>query len=310
MSGVRRRRALVFAHRGASGEFPEHTRAAYLHAVEQGADGLEIDVHLSADGQVICFHDFTLDRTTSGSGPLAELSLAQLRQLDVSSWKTPELPAEYGAADEQLMTLQDTLQLLGQAGRSMRLAIELKHPSPFGHQLEDRVLEVLAEAGWDVQTSQISFGEHQVEVSFMSFYAESLLHLAQTVPASKLCALYADIEESDVEEGMARRGEPAHLKAERMAHFRGLMRDSENLVWSRQAIMAGPGVAYAKAHPQKVRALVAQGTTMRIWTVNTTDEADMLLQLGVEELTTNYPGKILAHISTVGAPEADVGQVR
>lgn len=78
------RRAIIFAHRGSSGLFPEHSRAAYQRAIEEGADGLEIDLHLTADGEPVCFHDATVDRTSNGTGAVAELSLAQLRSLDVT----------------------------------------------------------------------------------------------------------------------------------------------------------------------------------------------------------------------------------
>ena len=73
-------------------QFPEHTRAAYDQAVADGADGVECDVHLTADGEVVLIHDGTLDRTSDGTGPVATHTLAELRDLDIWSWKGVALP--------------------------------------------------------------------------------------------------------------------------------------------------------------------------------------------------------------------------
>lgn len=291
------RRARIFAHRGASGLFPEHTRAAYMRAIEEGADGLEIDVHLTRDGEVVCFHDPTLDRTSNGSGAVAETTLEQMRQLDVSSWKTPELPSRYGTREQQLMTLQDVLELLISAGRDIALAVELKHPSPFGHALEDRVLKVLLTYGWDPETSRIACGEHSVEITFMSFAPGSLLHLADMAPAEKLCALFTDITEEDVDVQLAHVRFSAALRPVVAAVMRGTVRDSEALVWNQRVGMAGPGIDYVRDHKAEVKAWIARGTTMRVWTVDRVADAELLLELGVQEITTNYPARILQHVS-------------
>ena len=70
---------VIFAHRGASAYAPENTLAAFELAVQQGADAIELDVKLSADGHAIVMHDETLERTTGGQGRVKEMSLAKLR---------------------------------------------------------------------------------------------------------------------------------------------------------------------------------------------------------------------------------------
>ena len=75
-------RPRLFGHRGASGELPENTLPAFAAALEAGADRLELDVHRTADGEIVVFHDPTLDRTTSGKGLLAAHSFAELSRLD------------------------------------------------------------------------------------------------------------------------------------------------------------------------------------------------------------------------------------
>ncbi len=151
-------RPLVYAHRGASEAFAEHTRAAYLQAIADGADGVECDIHLTRDQHAVLLHDANLDRTSDGTGPVADRTLHELRQLDFSSWKGARIPDEYGARSAQFLTLPDLLVLLRNAGREIGLAIELKHPSPFQLKLEDRVLEVLRSAG--LGSGDVPAGQH------------------------------------------------------------------------------------------------------------------------------------------------------
>ena len=77
---------LIIAHRGASEYAPENTFAAFDKALDMGVNHVELDVHFSRDGHIVVIHDDTLDRTTDGSGPVADLTLAELRELDAGSW--------------------------------------------------------------------------------------------------------------------------------------------------------------------------------------------------------------------------------
>jgi glycerophosphoryl diester phosphodiesterase len=72
----------IYAHRGASIEFPENTLAAFQRAVELGAPGAELDVHLTKDGHPVVIHDDSVDRTTNGSGKVADLTLEEIQELD------------------------------------------------------------------------------------------------------------------------------------------------------------------------------------------------------------------------------------
>jgi glycerophosphoryl diester phosphodiesterase len=107
----------LYAHRGASAEAPENTLVAFRRALEVGADGIELDVHLSADGVPVVIHDDTLERTTDGYGPVAAQSQDSLARLDAGAWFAPAF------AGEELPTLEATLRLL--AGR-LRLNLEVK----------------------------------------------------------------------------------------------------------------------------------------------------------------------------------------
>jgi len=77
---------LVIAHRGFSGAAPENTLAAFRKAMEAGSDMIELDVHLSKDGEAVVIHDDTLKRTTRGSGKVAQFTLQELKQMDAGRW--------------------------------------------------------------------------------------------------------------------------------------------------------------------------------------------------------------------------------
>src|SRR5690242_16503747 len=82
-------RPQVVAHRGASRVRAEHTLGAYVQAIEDGADALECDVRLTADGHLVCVHDRRVDRTTNARGAVSTMRLEQLSDLDAASWKSP-----------------------------------------------------------------------------------------------------------------------------------------------------------------------------------------------------------------------------
>ncbi|HAY43280.1 MAG TPA: glycerophosphodiester phosphodiesterase, partial [Micrococcaceae bacterium] len=128
---------LFYAHRGSSQKFAENTRAAYLQAIDEGADGIECDVHLSRDGVVVCHHDPTVDRTSDTTGEVAGFTLEELKKMDFSSYMPVVVPEEYGSTSDQLLSLVELLELIDERGTKMGLAIEIKHPSPYGHLLEE-----------------------------------------------------------------------------------------------------------------------------------------------------------------------------
>ena len=77
--------SIILGHRGASGYAPENTLEAFQLAMDMGADGFELDVHLSKDGELIVMHDETVDRTTDGHGKIQAFTLKELKQLDASN---------------------------------------------------------------------------------------------------------------------------------------------------------------------------------------------------------------------------------
>jgi glycerophosphoryl diester phosphodiesterase len=111
------RRPLLIGHRGYPARFPENTLAAFSGAIAAGCDMVELDVTLTRDRRVVVIHDDTLDRTTSGTGPVGERTLAEVRGLDAGSWFDPRF------AGERVPLLTEVIELT--AGRCM-LNIEIK----------------------------------------------------------------------------------------------------------------------------------------------------------------------------------------
>lgn len=114
----------VVAHRGASGYAPENTLAAFRRAVELGATFIETDLQLSRDARFVAMHDATLDRTTTGHGPVQALRLAELRELDAGSWFGPEF------AGERIPELKEILEFARES--DVGLYLELKPGGVWG----------------------------------------------------------------------------------------------------------------------------------------------------------------------------------
>ncbi len=154
----------VIAHRGLSGLCPENTIAAFRRALDIGVDMIELDVLLSADDQLVVFHDETLDRTTDGSGPVRELNHAQLIRLDAGGWFGGEF------VGERIPTLLEVLELVGDR---CLLNVEIKDEA-VTDQVEGgithRVIRLLRDNG---------FGDR---VLLSSFDPRALLHARELDP--------------------------------------------------------------------------------------------------------------------------------
>lgn len=141
---------LLVGHRGACEVAPENTLVSFARALDDGADVIELDVRLTADGHVVVIHDETVDRTTNGQGRVAALTWDALRRLDAGAWFGPQF------AGERIPALAE---VLAWARGRIRVLIELKY-SPFGafqRQLVPPVLAVVAEQAMDDQVAFISY---------------------------------------------------------------------------------------------------------------------------------------------------------
>lgn len=282
-------RTLVYAHRGSSKAYAENTRASYMQALADGADGIECDIHLSSDGFVVCHHDPTVDRTSNSTGRIGEKPLGQLRSLDFSSWKNPLIPEEFGTIRDQLVTLRELVVLMQQSDREVGLAVEIKHPSPFGRRLEDAMLAELVDLGWNAEDSRLG----KIYVTFMSFDPGSVRYLLESIPAEHVCQLVTEVDEEWIDE-LVRSGE--HDRAAVAAVLAKAMTQGVELLNSGVPRLAGPGVAYVRKHPLETETWLRGGATFRVWTVDDPEDATFLVNLGVRQLTSNVPALIKAHL--------------
>jgi glycerophosphoryl diester phosphodiesterase len=133
-----RRPLAVVAHRGASATHPENTAAAFHEAIRLGVECIELDIHRSADGGLILIHDGTVDRTSDGSGKVAELTTAEILALDAGSWFDPAW------ANEHFLLLQEALELIPAA---IRLNVHVKAYDHDRQLLAPEVVDVLQAQG-------------------------------------------------------------------------------------------------------------------------------------------------------------------
>jgi glycerophosphoryl diester phosphodiesterase len=145
----------IVAHRGGALLWPENSLRAFRGALALGADDLELDVHLTADGEVVVIHDPTLDRTTTGQGPVATRRLADLAGVRLRE-------ANGGATDEPVPSLGQVLDLLAPTAAGLLLEIKVgaggvRHPG-----IEERVLQAIAARGLGLRVQVMAFEEETV----------------------------------------------------------------------------------------------------------------------------------------------------
>jgi glycerophosphoryl diester phosphodiesterase len=241
---------LVFAHRGASAAHPEHTLAAYQQAIADGADGLECDVRLTRDGHLVCVHDATIDRTSNGTGRVSRLSLAELNRF------------QYGLGEPGILTLDALLRLALDAGRSLRLLVETKHPSRFGGAVEQRLVSLLTAHGLHTTASARDRG---VAVSVMSFAPSALRRVRVLAPDIETVFLF-EVAAPSVWQGRTPTGSDA----------------------------LGPGIAAVRKRPDVVRRAHDRGNRVLVWTVNTRADIDLVTGLGVDGVISDRPADVIA----------------
>lgn len=125
---------LVFGHRGAMAQAPMNTLAAFELARKRGADGIELDVQLSRDGQLVVVHDDTVDATTDGRGRVADLTLAELKRLDAGAWFSQRF------AGERIPTLDEVFDGFGSA---LLINVEIKASRAQGDRLDKRLADCI-----------------------------------------------------------------------------------------------------------------------------------------------------------------------
>ncbi|KUN13209.1 glycerophosphodiester phosphodiesterase [Streptomyces canus] len=270
MTHARQQLTQVVAHRGASEDAPEHTLAAYRKAIEDGADALECDVRLTADGHLVCVHDRRVNRTSNGRGAVSALELSDLAALDFGSrrtrefWRTRDEEPDWvyrpeDREDTSVLTLERLLELVADAGRRVEMAIETKHPTRWAGQVEERLLVLLKRFGLDAPASA---AESPIRV--MSFSARSLHRVRAASPTLPTVYLLQFVS--------------PRLRDGRLPAGVGI---------------AGPSIRIVRNHPGYIERLKRAGHQVHVWTVNEPEDVDLCVELGVDAIITNRPRAVL-----------------
>ncbi len=255
----------VVAHRGASHDIAEHTLGAYERAIEAGADALECDVRLTADGHLVCVHDRRIDRTSSGRGKVSTLELAQLEGLDWASWKRQVGSTEGEVPDRdhgRLLTLRRLLSVVADCGRRVEVAVETKHPTRYAGQVERELVDVLDYFGW----ARPARGQRS-RVRVMSFSLRAVQRVRVMAPGLPLVLLMDRV--------------PLRFRDGRLP---------------REVTTAGVSVPVLRSEPRYVERLQEQGNAVHVWTVDEPDDVKRCLAAGVEAIITNRPEAVLAQL--------------
>ncbi|KUJ67808.1 glycerophosphodiester phosphodiesterase [Streptomyces albus subsp. albus] len=251
----------IVAHRGASHAAPEHTLAAYEQAIADGADALECDVRLTADGRLVCLHDRRVDRTSDGRGAVSAMTLAELDRLDFGSWKGG------GAEPARVLAFDELLALATSADRPVGLAVETKHPTRWAGLVERELVRQLSL--FDLHRARP--GEPP-RVRLMSFSRPALRRLARLAPQLPRVLLV----------------ERAPLPGRATALPRGVR-------------AAGPGIELVRSRPDLVPRLLAAGYEVHVWTVDEPADVELCRRLGVHSVITNRPAEVRAQLYGTGA---------
>ena len=269
----RNHKPLVIAHRGASGLAPENTLAAFNMAIALGADGVEMDVQLSADNRVIVMHDARVNRTTNATGNLADFTADQIAKLDAGAWFDRRLairPRGRAMAErasnsargnglrfsgEPVPTLEAALALLAQASLR-RIYIELKGNRGEKQSLLEATLALVREFHMEQSATLLSFDHNVVKQA------------KQLAPDIRTAATFS----------IAGRG----------SANAGSIIDSAARADADEAALH-----YGLATRRTVEALHESGIAVSVWTANSKLVMRRLAARGVDSIMTNFPNRLI-----------------
>jgi glycerophosphoryl diester phosphodiesterase len=280
------RRVVGYAHQGGAWEWPSSTLFAIGKAVEAGATAVELDVHATADGELVVCHDATVDRTTNGQGRIAELTLAQVKALDNAYWFIPgadvtpgrpaaDYPYRGRAAHDpefRIATLREVLERFP----GVVLNLDIKQTAPAVPPYEASLAGLLAEYGRR---------DDVIVASFLDPATDAFSAAAPEVPTSAGTLATAEFWRA-VHEGT----EPPPTRA---VAFQ---------VPERQGGLVVVDEAF-------VEAAHARGMAVHVWTVNDTAAMERLVGLGVDGIISDLPTTLVEVLRRSGAAWDGLGPV-
>ncbi|TQR29293.1 glycerophosphodiester phosphodiesterase [Lysinibacillus sphaericus] len=166
----------IFGHRGSMGTMPENTLLGFRHALDLGVDGIELDVQLTKDGELVVIHDEQIDRTTDGSGYVKDYTLAQLKQFSTGiKFSHLALFDKNVWSKERIPTLEEVLELI--VPYQIELNIELKTNIFPYDGIQEKVIAIV---------NQFDYAD---KVVYSSFHLPSIVKLKQMEPSAKIAWL-------------------------------------------------------------------------------------------------------------------------
>jgi glycerophosphoryl diester phosphodiesterase len=246
------------AHRGASARAPENTLEAFRLAVEAGAGGLELDVHVTRDGQVVVIHDATVDRTTDGSGAVAEMELEEIQRLDAGYHFSPDGGRNfpYRGRGVRIPTLTEVYASFPEA----RVNADIKEAQSGA---EEAVLRVIRSAGAEERTL-IASTEHAVVRRVRRI---SRGRIATAASRREIAAFYV-------------------LSRARLGALARPVYDALQVPVEHRGIEL--------VTPRFLRAARFTGVRVDVWTINDAAQMRWLLDLGVSGIMTDRPEVLAA----------------
>ncbi|WP_255294784.1 glycerophosphodiester phosphodiesterase [Bacillus sp. AFS041924] len=160
----------IIGHRGAAGNYPENTMVSFMACEDLGADGIELDVHLTKDGEIVVIHDETINRTTNGKGFIKDYTLAELKKFDASF----RFKRQFRGCT--IPTLKEVFEWA--QGNNFSINVELKNDKIDYHGLEERVINLIRSY------------EYENRVALSSFNHKSMLKFHLMAPDIETAVLY------------------------------------------------------------------------------------------------------------------------
>lgn len=270
---------LAFAHQGGAREAPSSTMFALRRALAVGADAFELDVHRSADGHLVVCHDPTVDRTTNGTGRIADLSLEELRALDNAYWwrfgevvdheADPEdLPFRGRAPEDPGFGIATLAEVLA-AFPGVLLNLDIKQTAPEVPPYEAQLAEELVAAGRRDDVIVASFSDESLD----AFHAERAGIGTSCGPRDVLALAQALATGDPIPAGVLR-----HVAVQVPPRFGGTD------VVTRHAVSA--------CHDA--------GLAVHVWTIDDEDEMRRLIDLGVDGIMSDRPTALVGLLDELG----------
>lgn len=275
----------IYGHRGAKGTYPENTLLSFAKAIEQGVEGLELDVYMTKDGEIVVIHDESLERTTDGNGSIKDMTLEEIKQFSAGPKSKfahfPNYDEELWAA-ERVPTLMEVFELL--KPYPTELNIELKTTLEKYEGIEEKVLSIVKAYG------------NQRKVVYSSFHLPTILRVKRLSPEAKIAWLLS-------EKITLPKDQLQTLELEALHIAKSIVLPNKNIALQLMHLMSTLNISEATEIKQLVDFIEGSNSVdafhnlyeqIRVWTVNEPEEIKQLLDLGVDTIITDYPERALS----------------